>query len=238
MMKRNTASGLFTQSSKFDGYCHMKKYYPVSLDITDKRCVIIGGGEVAQRKAERLIDCGAQVTIVSRTLTPPLEDKKKANTIEHIDMDYEKQTLHGAFMVIGATDRDDVNAQVSQDALSLGMLVNIVDDPDKCNFILPSLAQRGDLSIAVSTGGKSPALARKIREDLQRQYGPEYISLLAIMGLLRKKILAQGNASEANKAVFETLVRSDILQAIRDGNRGLVRKLIHDISGIDMDVSL
>jgi precorrin-2 dehydrogenase/sirohydrochlorin ferrochelatase len=118
------------------------------------------------------------------------------------------------------------------------MLVNIVDDPDKCNFILPSLAQRGDLSIAVSTGGKSPALARKIREDLQRQYGPEYISLLAIMGLLRKKILAQGNASEANKAVFETLVRSDILQAIRDGNRGLVRKLIHDISGIDMDVSL
>jgi precorrin-2 dehydrogenase/sirohydrochlorin ferrochelatase len=215
----------------------MKKYYPVSLDLTDKRCVIVGGGAVAERKAERLIACGAQVTVVSRTLTPLMEDKKKANAIQHIDHDYERQTLDGAFMVIGATDRDDVNAQVSKDALSLGMLVNIVDDPDRCNFILPSLVQQGDLSIAVSTGGKSPALARKIREDLQRQYGPEYKSLLAIMGSLRKKIIAQGHATEANKAVFEALVRSDILQAIRDGNRGLVKKLICDISGIEIDVS-
>jgi precorrin-2 dehydrogenase/sirohydrochlorin ferrochelatase len=216
----------------------MKKYYPVSLVMTEKRCVIIGGGAVAERKAERLIECGAQVTVVSRTLTPLLEDRKKTNTIEHLDADYEKKTLRGAFMVIGATDRDDVNAQVSQDALSLGILVNIVDDPDRCNFILPSLLQQGDLSIAISTGGKSPALARKIKEDLQQQYGPEFKILLKIMGPLRKKVLAQGHASDMNKAVFEALVRSDMLQAIRDGNRGLVKKIIHDISGIDMDVNL
>jgi precorrin-2 dehydrogenase/sirohydrochlorin ferrochelatase len=216
----------------------MKKYYPVSLDMTDKRCVIIGGGAVAERKAERLIECGAQVTIVSRALTPLLEDKKKVNAFEHIDTDYEKQTLRGAFMVIGATDRDDVNAQVSQDARSLGMLVNIVDDPDRCNFILPSLVQQGDLSIAVSTGGKSPALARKIKEDLLQQFGPEYEILLSIMGSLRKKILAQGNASEANKAVFEALVHSDMMQAIREGNRVKVKKIILDTSGIDMDVNL
>jgi precorrin-2 dehydrogenase/sirohydrochlorin ferrochelatase len=216
----------------------MKKYYPVSLDMTNKRCIIIGGGEVAERKAERLIECGAQVVIVSRSLTPLLEGRKKARKIEHIDTDYEKKTLHGAFMVIGATDRDDVNAQVSQDALSLGILVNIVDDPDRCNFILPSLLQQGDLSIAVSTGGKSPALARKIREELQQQYGPEYESLLTIMGSLRKKVLAQGHTSEANKAVFEALVRSDMLQAIRDGNEKLVKKIILDTSGMDMDVNL
>jgi precorrin-2 dehydrogenase/sirohydrochlorin ferrochelatase len=216
----------------------MKKYYPVSLDMTDKRCVIIGGGAVAERKAERLIECNAQVVVVSRSLTPVLEDRKKTNTIEHIDADYEKKTLRGAFMVIGATDRDDVNAQVSQDALSLGILVNIVDDPDRCNFILPSLVQQGDLSIAVSTGGKSPALARKIKEDLQQLYGPEYESLLTIMGSLRKKILAQGHASEANKAVFEALVNSRMLQAIREGNRVKVKKIILDASGIDMDVNL
>jgi precorrin-2 dehydrogenase/sirohydrochlorin ferrochelatase len=216
----------------------MKKYYPVSLDMTNRRCVIIGGGAVAERKAARLMECGAQVTIVSRTLTPGLKDRIKANTIEHIDADYEKKTLRGAFMVIGATDRDDVNAQVSQDALSLGTLVNIVDDPDRCNFILPSLLQQGDLSIAISTGGKSPALARKIREELQQQYGPEYESLLTIMGSLRKKVLAQGHASEANKAVFEALVHSDMLQAIREGNRGKVKKIIFDTSGIDMDVNL
>lgn len=216
----------------------MKKYYPVSLDMTDKRCVIIGGGTVAERKAERLIECNAQVVVVSRSLTSVLEDRKKANTIEHIDADYEKKTILGAFMVIGATDRDDVNAQVSQDALSLGILVNIVDDPDRCNFILPSLLQQGDLSIAISTGGKSPALAREIREELQQQYGPEYGSLLTIMGSLRKEILAQGHPSEVNKAVFEALVRSDMLQAIRDANGNLVKKIILDTSGIDMDVNL
>lgn len=216
----------------------MKKYYPVSLDLTDKRCVIIGGGEVAERKAERLIECGAQVTVVSLSLTSLLEDRKKARKIDHIDTAYQKKAIHGAFMVIGATDRDDVNEQISQDALSLGILVNIVDDPDKCNFILPSLVQQGDLSIAVSTGGKSPALARKIKEDLQQQFGPEYERLLMIMGPLRKKILAQGHVSGDNKVVFAELVRSDILQAIRDGNRGLVEKIIYDISGIEMDVSL
>jgi precorrin-2 dehydrogenase/sirohydrochlorin ferrochelatase len=118
------------------------------------------------------------------------------------------------------------------------MLVNIVDDPAKCNFILPSLVQRGDLSIAVSTGGKSPALARKIREDLQRRYGPEYESVLAIMGSIRKRILAQGQSSQANRAVFEALVSSDILQAIRDGNRNRIKQIILDVSGMEMDVEL
>ena len=216
----------------------MKKYYPVNLDITNRRCVIIGGGDVAERKAERLIECGAQVTIVSRLLTPLLEERKKSSKIQHIDKDYEEKVLHGAFMVIGATDRNEINAQISQDALSLGILVNIVDDPDKCNFILPSLVQQGDLSIAISTGGKSPALAKKLREDMQQQYGPEYQVLLRIMGSLRKKVLTQSYAPQDNKALFVDLVHSDILQAIRDGNRDLVNKIIHEHSGIDMDVSL
>ena len=216
----------------------MKKYYPVNLDITNRRCVIIGGGDVAERKAERLIECGAQVTIVSPLLTPLLEERKKARQIVHVDKDYEEKTLHGAFMVIGATDRNEINAQISQDALSLGILVNIVDDPDKCNFILPSLVQQGDLSIAISTGGKSPALAKKLREDMQQQYGPEYQVLLRIMGSLRKKVLTQSYAPQDNKALFVDLVHSDILQAIRDGNRDLVNKIIHEHSGIDMDVSL
>ncbi|MCX5857496.1 MAG: bifunctional precorrin-2 dehydrogenase/sirohydrochlorin ferrochelatase [Deltaproteobacteria bacterium] len=216
----------------------MKKYYPVNLDITNRRCVIIGGGDVAERKAERLIECGAQVTIVSPLLTPLLEERKKARQIVHVDKDYEEKTLHGAFMVIGATDRNEINAQISQDALSLGILVNIVDDPDKCNFILPSLVQQGDLSIAISTGGKSPALAKKLREDMQQQYGPEYQVLLRIMGSLRKKVLTQSDAPEDNKALFVDLVHSDILQAIRDGNRDLVNKIIYEHSGIDMDVSL
>jgi len=214
------------------------KYYPVNLDMTNKRCVVVGGGDIAERKVERLLECGAQVTVVSKSLTPVLKARKKTGQMDHIDRDYEDQTLDGAFMVIGATDRNDVNERISKDAMARGLLVNIVDDPDRCNFILPSLVQQGDLSIAISTGGKSPALAKKLRKELEKQYGPEYQTLLVIMGILRKRILAGDQRAADNKAVFEDLVHSDILQAIREKDRGRVNTIIRDLTGISMDVRI
>ena len=214
------------------------KYYPVNLDMTNKRCVVVGGGDIAERKVERLLECGAQVTVVSKSLTPVLKARKKTGQMDHIDRDYEDQALDGAFMVIGATDRNDVNERISKDAMARGLLVNIVDDPDRCNFILPSLVQQGDLSIAISTGGKSPALAKKLRKELEKQYGPEYQTLLVIMGILRKRILAGDQRAADNKAVFEDLVHSDILQAIREKDRGRVNTIIRDLTGISMDVRI
>ena len=214
------------------------KYYPVHLDMTNKRCVVIGGGDIAERKVERLLECGAQVTVVSKSLTPVLKARKKTGQIDHIDRDYEDQVLDGAFMVIGATDRNDVNERISKEAMARGLLVNIVDDPDRCNFILPSLVQQGALSIAVSTGGKSPALAKKLRKELEKQYGPEYQTLLVIMGILRKRILAGDQRAADNKVVFEDLVHSDILQAIREKDRGRVNTIIRDLTGISMDVRI
>jgi siroheme synthase, N-terminal domain len=214
------------------------KYYPVNLDMTNKRCVVVGGGDIAERKVERLLECGAQVTVVSKSLTPVLKARKKTGQMDHIDRDYEDQALDGAFMVIGATDRNDVNERISKEAMARGLLVNIVDDPDRCNFILPSLVQQGDLSIAISTGGKSPALAKKLRKELEKQYGPEYQTLLVIMGILRKRILAGDQRAADNKAVFEDLVHSDILQAIREKDRGRVNTIIHDLTGISMDVRI
>jgi precorrin-2 dehydrogenase/sirohydrochlorin ferrochelatase len=214
------------------------KYYPVNLDMTNKRCVVVGGGEIAERKVERLLECGAQVTVVSKSLTPVLKARKKTGQMDHIDRDYEDQALDGAFMVIGATNRNDVNERISKDAMTRGLLVNIVDDPDRCNFILPSLVQQGDLSIAISTGGKSPALAKKLRKELEKQYGPEYQTLLVIMGILRKRILAGDQRAADNKAVFEDLVHSDILQAIREKDRGRVNTIIRDLTGISMDVRI
>ena len=214
------------------------KYYPVNLDMTNKRCVVVGGGDIAERKVERLLECGAQVTVVSKSLTPVLKARKKTGQMDHIDRDYEDQALDGAFMVIGATDRNDVNERISKDAMARGLLVNIVDDPDRCNFILPSLVQQGDLSIAISTGGKSPALAKKLRKELEKQYGPEYQTLLVIMGILRKRILAGDQRAADNKVVFEDLVHSDILQAIREKDRGRVNTIIRDLTGISMDVRI
>jgi precorrin-2 dehydrogenase/sirohydrochlorin ferrochelatase len=120
-------------------------YYPIYLDITNRRCIVAGGGDVAERKVQRLLECGAHVAVIGKTLTSGLGVMKREGRIDHINDDYDEAYLHDAFLVIGATDRDDVNAKISIDARKRGIMINIVDDPDRCDFILPSLFQRGDL---------------------------------------------------------------------------------------------
>ena len=173
----------------------------------------MGGGDVAERKVGRLLDFGAIVVVVAKTLTPGLETLKKEGRINHIDADYDKAVIDHAFLVIGATDRDDVNAKISRDGREKGILVNIVDDPDKCDFVLPSLLKQGDLLIAISTGGKSPALAKKLREEMEQIFGTEYQTLLQVMGQLREKLVVKGRSSDENRRLFEAVVHSDILQA-------------------------
>lgn len=213
------------------------KYYPIYLDITNKRCIVVGGGDVAERKAERLLSFGARVTVIGKALTPLLETMKRDGRIEHINADYDGTFISDAFMVIGATDREDVNARISRDGRHTGILVNIVDDPGRCDFILPSIMQRGDLSIAVSTGGKSPALAKKLREDLETLYGPEYKVLLDVLGNLREKVAARGHSSDENKKLFEAVVYSDILKHIKNKNWNHVKKMIYDITGVEIEVN-
>jgi precorrin-2 dehydrogenase/sirohydrochlorin ferrochelatase len=212
------------------------KYYPIYLDITDKRCIVVGGGDVAERKVERLLESGAHVVVFSKTLTDTLETMKRAGRIDHINADYETAFIDDAFLVIGATDSDDVNKNISRDAKQKGILVNIVDDPDKCDFILPSLLTRGDLLIAISTGGKSPALAKKLRQELEKLYGPEFQILLTVMGNLREKLLLKGYSSDENKHLFESVVYSDILQHIKDKNWDTVKKIVYDIVGVEIEV--
>jgi precorrin-2 dehydrogenase/sirohydrochlorin ferrochelatase len=207
------------------------KYYPLFLDITDRRCVVVGGGDVAERKVERLLDSGASVVVVGKTLTPGLETMKKEGRINHIDADYDQAFINNAFLVIGATDRDDVNAEISRDGREKGILVNIVDDPDKCDFVLPSLLKQGDLLIAISTGGKSPALAKKLREEMEQHFGTEYQTLLEVMGQLREKLVVKGRSSDENRLLFEAVVHSEILQHIKDKSWEKVKKIIYDITG-------
>lgn len=211
------------------------KYYPIYLDMANKRCVVVGGGEVAERKIKRLLECGARVVVVGTALTPFLEQKKKEGAIEHVAADYKESCLTGACLVIGATDSDEVNGKISQDAKARGIPVNIVDEPSQCDFIVPSLFQQGDLMITVSTGGKSPALAKKLRKELEDRYGPEYAVLLNIMGDLREAVIAQGRSSAENKLLFESIISSDILQALRGENRRRVREIISGITGLHDD---
>ncbi len=191
----------------------------------------MGGGDVAERKAGRLLDFGAIVVVVAKTLTPGLETLKKEGRINHIDADYDKAVIDHAFLVIGATDRDDVNAKISRDGREKGILVNIVDDPDKCDFVLPSLLKQGDLLIAISTGGKSPALAKKLREEMEQIFGTEYQTLLQVLGQLREKLVVKGRSPDENRRSFEAVVHSDILQHIKDKSWNKVKKIIYDITG-------
>ncbi len=213
------------------------RYYPLFLDIARRRCVVVGGGSVAERKVARLLDCGASVEVVGRSLTSALAAFKGEGRIVHRATDYHEDQLRGAFLVIGATDSAAVNERIARDARLQGIPVNIVDDPARCDFILPSIVKRGDLAIAVSTGGKSPALAKKLKKELEDAYGPEYATLLEILGELREKVIAGGRPSAENRELFEAVVSSDILDHIRAGRWERVEGLIRELTGVTMEVS-
>ena len=212
------------------------KFYPVNLDISNEKCVVVGGGEVAERKVIRLLECGARVVLVGKTIVPGLRAMKDEGAIEHVPCDYSEEHIEDAFLVIGATDRDDVNERVYLDSRSRGKLVNVVDEPARCNFILPAIFRRKDLLVAVSTGGKSPALARKLREKMEEKYGPEYGILLDIMGNLRRKIIARGGTSAENKRIFESVLDSDILRHIRKEEWDKAREIVKNRTGENMEL--
>jgi precorrin-2 dehydrogenase/sirohydrochlorin ferrochelatase len=177
------------------------------------------------------------VSVVGRELTPALAGLRQEGRIDHIPGDYDKGLLKGAFLVIGATDDRVVNERIFRDARKAGVLANIVDDPERCDFILPALCRQGDLVITVATGGKSPALAKKLRKELEERYGPEYETLLKIMGELRGKIIDRREGSDENRKVFEALVDSDILEHIRKGKWKKVEKIVKDMTGVAIDLS-
>jgi len=166
----------------------MSEYYPVNLKIKDKRCVVVGGGKVAERKIKFLLEKGALVTIISPEITSSLEELWREGKINHLPVTYFSSSLKDAFLVIAATDDCITNSHVAKDANKLGILVNVVDSPDESSFIMPAILSRGDLTIAVSTGGRSPALARKIKEDLALIYTDEYADLVNMIAKAREKI--------------------------------------------------
>jgi len=187
-------------------------YYPILVDIEGQKVIVVGGGRVAQRKIEALLKHGADVHVISRDLTPTLERYVQDGRINFLGREFKTDEIMGAFLVIAATDDPETNHKVSQAAKDAGLLINAVDQPPDCNFIVPSVVKRGDLLISVSTSGKSPALAKKLREELETRFGREYEGFLQLMGELRKKVLAKGLSREENSRIFHELVDSPLLE--------------------------
>jgi len=204
----------------------MYQYYPVNLNLQNRKCLVVGGGHVAERKVESLLSCGAVIWVVSPTLTQNLEKLADEGSINYLNREYTSGDLEGCFLVISAADDQQVNFKVANDCFSRNILVNIVDDPEICNFIVPSVLRRGSLCIAISTDGKSPTLAKKIREDLESLFGTEYAEFLELMGEIRNQVLRDVPDGEDRRKVFECLINSDILDYIRKGQKELIEKQI------------
>ena len=207
------------------------KYYPVHLNIQNRSCLVVGGGSVGTRKVETLLGCGARVTVVSPVASEQLHQLKQAHKIELEERAYQSDDLESMFLVIGATNDEELNRQISQDAESRNMLCNIADRPEVCNFILPSVVQRGDLVITISTSGKSPALAKKLRKALETQFGTEYAELLVLMGAIRKKLLSRAHAPEAHKKLFEQLIDGELLELLKEDKSEEINNFLKQILG-------
>jgi len=207
------------------------KYYPAYLDIRNRRCLVVGGGGVGTRKVKTLLDCGARVTIISPQVSEQLKELADDQRATIINRSYQSGDLEGVFLVIGATDDEKLNRQISRDAEKRGLLCNIADRPEICNFILPSIVHRGDLTISISTAGNSPAMAKKLRQDLEKQYGPEYADFLRLMGAVRYKLLRQAHQPEAHKNLFEQLINNGLLELIRENRIEDINSLLLNVLG-------
>ncbi|MDP3181783.1 MAG: bifunctional precorrin-2 dehydrogenase/sirohydrochlorin ferrochelatase [Desulfobaccales bacterium] len=205
--------------------------YPVFAIVADKSCLVVGGGAVGERKVHDLISAGARVTVVSRDLTPTLAKMAAQGKIRYLKEDFSDDHLAGMVLVIGATDAPQVNARVSAAAQAQGIWVNIVDAPEHCTFIVPAQVRRGDFLVAISTGGASPALARKLRLELEQHFGPEYGPYLALLQGVRSRLLTARRGHPENAALFHRLVDSSLLEALARGDRQEVQQLLKEILG-------
>lgn len=188
--------------------------YPIMIDLMGKEITVIGGGKIAYRKVNNFLKFGYEVTVVSREF---IEDFKKIeNKIKIIKDEYSEKYIKDSFIVVAATNNKKVNESIGMFCRTNNKLVNVIDDQNLSNFIVPSCVKRGDLVISISTGGKSPSLASKIRKDLEIQYDDGYEEYLILLGELREQILEKYNNPS---------IRKDLLNKIINLNYDELKKL-------------
>ncbi len=199
--------------------------YPMFVSLAGRACLVVGAGQVGLRKIETLADCGA-ASILVVDQSPPDADLAALLARPGLAVarrGFQDSDLDGVFLAIASTSSPAVNQRISDLCRARGVLCNIVDQPEACSFIVPALVRRGELTLAVSTGGRSPALAKRIRKDLQEAYGPEYGLFLELMGRLRPLVLSMGLDTAANTEIFRSLVGSRLLEALRLGDAALAQ---------------
>jgi siroheme synthase-like protein len=203
--------------------------YPVALEVAGRRCVVIGGAGPAEARAMALSDAGALVTVVAANPTEGLAELDRRGLITLVRRPYAEGDLAGAFLAVAATGDGDEHARIFEEAEARRVLLNAVDDVEHCHFAVPSILRRGDLVVAVSTGGRAPAYARRLRQELSRVIGPEHGALVDVLGDVRREMAAE-RVDDVDFATWARRWREaldhDLISLIRGGRLGEVRTLL------------
>ncbi len=211
---------------------YSKPYYPVFLDLSGRLAVIVGGGGVAERKVVTLLEYGPRVRVVSPEVTPTIEELAASGAIELERRGYVRGDLEGAFIAVSATSSEEVNRAVHAEAEERGCIVNVVDVPELCSFIVPSIVRRGTLSVAISTGGAAPTVAKRLRKHVQEHLGPEWETYVTLLGEVRALVMERVPGGEAvRKPIFEQIADSDLLDRIRAGARPTADEVYDEFVG-------
>ncbi|MBP2655226.1 MAG: siroheme synthase [Firmicutes bacterium] len=206
-------------------------YYPVNLHAVGRRCLVFGGGTVAERKVSALLAAGAIVTVCSPTMTPLLLEMAASNRVSYINSEYRPGLAHDCFIVICATDDQEVNLRAAKEASAEGALVNVVDSPEFGDFSVPAQVVRGDLVLTVSTGGKSPALAAWVKRDLEKRYGTEYELYLELISRLRREVKARLRTSGERQSFWRESLNEEIFALLAAGRLDEAEEKIRNAFG-------
>jgi len=211
------------------------RYYPVYLDMRGRNALVVGGGAVGSRKVETLLRAGARVTLVSPQVTETIRLLADAGRLTWHTRGYQSQDVADMFLVFSATDDPDLNRRIEEDAARQHALCNFATQPDRGQFILPSIIERGDLLVSISTSGKSPAVARRLRQDLETYFGEEYVPFLRLMGAVRERLLAREHAPDDHRKAFGQLIDGGLLALVKAGDRHGINRLLKSVLGDGFD---
>lgn len=209
----------------------MSRYYPMMMDIRGCRCLLVGGGAVATRKVGALLEAGGRVTVVSPQLHRELQVLKDQGLIEHVNREYRAEDLDGTVLVFAATDDPEVNRAVCSEAKSRGVSVNSAAEPGEGTFTVPAMIHRGELTVAISTGGVSPALAQRIRRVLEKELGQEYEDLLRLLQGIRPKVLRAIPTQQERQILLDRIIDSDLLPLLKERKRDAALSRLSDLLG-------
>lgn len=190
-------------------------FYPINLNITGQLCVVMGGGAVATRKITSLLLCDARVRVISPEISPEIKKLADKNNLEWVPRGYMTGDLQGAILAFALTDSPEVQHQITTEAKEHGIPVNIADNPAACTFQTAATIRRGELLIAISTGGGSPALAATIRKELELRYGPEYGELIKLLTEIRQLTISRDSSQKQHKLLFTKIIQTNILSLLK-----------------------